>query len=338
MKLYNNCNLFTLYMEQKEVKLLAKAQKYQIYMLLVFVMAAWGLNVIATKIIVTTFLPVTITALRVFTAGISVFIILGLLKKVRLPTRKEIRYIFLAGFFNVVCHHFFLSLGLSKTSASNGGLILGLGPLLTTIVAFFLLGTKITFIRLLGIIMGFTGVTFIVVLGSGGVRIVSIGDFYVFLAIFTQAFSFIIIKKISNTLDPRLMTGYMLVIGSVILFIISLFKEPNGLKGLVHGTFEVWMIFLASAVIATALGHMIYNSALGKVGVAESAIFINLNPFFSLIGAVIFLDEQITSSQIFGFIFILFGVLFGSGALEEFLYQSKLKKKLIFLNKTKDFN
>jgi drug/metabolite transporter (DMT)-like permease len=126
-------------MKLKEVKQLAKAQKYQIYMLLVFVMAAWGLNVIATKIIVTTFLPVTITALRVFTAGISVFIILGFLKKVRLPTRKEIRYIFLAGFFNVVCHHFFLSLGLSKTSALNGGLILGLGPLLTTIVAFFLL-------------------------------------------------------------------------------------------------------------------------------------------------------------------------------------------------------
>lgn len=320
------------------MKQVAKAQKYQIYMLLVLVMASWGLNVIATKIIVTHFMPITITALRVFTAGIFVFIILGFLKKVRLPTKDEFRYIVFACLFNVVCHHFFLSLGLSKTSASNGGLILGLGPLLTTIVAFFLLGTKITPIRLLGIIIGFMGVTFIVVLGSGGVSAISIGDFYVFLAIFAQAFSFILIKKVSHTLEPRLMTGYMLVIGAVILFIISLFKEPHGFKGMADGSAGVWMIFLASAVIATAIGHMIYNSALGKVGVAESAIFINLNPLFSLIGAVIFLDEHISAQQIFGFIFILVGVLFGSGALEEFLYQAKQRKKSIFINKAKDFN
>ncbi|MCM3116000.1 DMT family transporter [Neobacillus sp. MER 74] len=320
------------------MKQLAKAQKYQIYMLLVFVMATWGLNVIATKIIVTAFMPETITALRVFTAGICVFIILGFFKKVRLPSRKEFRYIFFACLFNVVCHHFFLSLGLLKTSATNGGLILGLGPLLTTIVAFFLLGTRITLIRLLGIIMGFMGVTFIVLFGNAGVSTVSSGDIYVFLAIFAQAFSFSLIKKCSETLDPRLMTGYMLVIGSVILFIISRFTEPNGLKEISHGSVSVWMIFFASAIIATALGHMIYNNAIGKVGVAESAIFINFNPFFALIGAVIFLDEQITASQIFGFIFILAGVLFGSGAFEEFLSQSKHKKNQLYLNKVKDLH
>lgn len=307
-------------------------------MLLIFVMATWGLNVIATKIIVTTFMPETITALRVFTAGICVFIILSFLKKVRLPSKKEFRYIFFACFFNVVCHHFFLSLGLLKTSATNGGLILGLGPLLTTIVAFFLLGTRITLIRLLGITMGFMGVTFIVIFGNDGVSSVSSGDIYVFLAIFSQALSFSLIKKCSDTLDPRLMTGYMLVIGSVILFIISCFTEPNGLKEISHGSVSVWMIFFASAIIATAVGHMIYNNAIGKVGVAESAIFINFNPFFSLIGAVIFLDEQITASQIFGFIFILVGVLFGSGAFEEFLSQSKQKKKRLYLNKVKDLH
>nr|WP_256358428.1 DMT family transporter [Bacillus sp. sid0103] len=307
-------------------------------MLLVFVMVTWGLNVIATKIIVTHFMPITITALRVFTAGICVFIILGFLKKVRLPTRNEFRYIFFACFFNVVCHHFFLSLGLLKTSASNGGLILGLGPLLTTIVAFLFIGTKVTFIRLLGIIMGLTGVTFIVVEGNGGMNAVSIGDLYVFLAIFAQAFSFILIKKVSHTMDPRLMTGYMLVIGSIILFIISPFKEPGGLKEIVHGSVGVWAIFLASAIIATALGHMIYNYAIGKIGVAESAIFINLNPLFSLIGAVVFLEERITASQIIGFIFILIGVLFGSGAFEESLLRSKQKKKLLYLKKAKDFH
>nr|WP_042374008.1 DMT family transporter [Neobacillus jeddahensis] len=307
-------------------------------MLLVFAMASWGFNVIATKIIVTSFKPITITSLRVFTAGICVFIILSFLKKVRLPTKKEAVYITIACFFNVVCHHFFLSMGLSKTTASNGGLILGLSPLLSTIVAFIFLKDRVTLLKIIGILFGLTGVAFIVMIGNkGGISSISIGDIYVFLSIFTQAFSFVMIKKISPTLDPRLMTGYMLVMGSIILFIISLIKEPHGLADIPHGSFGVWMIFLASAIIATAMGHMIYNSSIGKVGVAESAIFINLNPFFSLVGAVLFLNEKISLSHVYGFLFILVGVLLGSGALEEFLHTSRLKKKPFYRGKVKNF-
>lgn len=316
---------------------MSKAEKYRIYLLLVFVMLSWGFNVIATKIIVSSFPTITITSIRVFTAALSVFIILSFLNKVRLPSKKELRYILIAGFFNVVCHHYFLSIGLSKTSASNGGLILGLSPILTTIVAFLFLKNKITFVKFLGILLGFTGVTFIVVIGSGGgISSISFGDIYVFLSIFTQAFSFVLIKKISHSLDPRLMTGYMLLFGSIILFIVGLYKEPGGLEGIPNASFDFWMIFLASAVISTALGHMIYNSAIGKIGVTESAIFINLNPFFALIGAVLFLDEKISSTQLVGFLFILFGVLFGSGAFEEYLHQLKLKKKHVFIDKAKN--
>jgi drug/metabolite transporter (DMT)-like permease len=312
------------------VEHLSKSQKYQIYILLVFVMMSWGLNVIALKIIVDAFPPVTITSLRVFTAAISVFLVLFFIKKVRVPTKKEFIYIVIATFFNVVFHHYFLSKGLSKTSASNGGLILGLGPLLTTIVAFFFLGNRVSFLQFSGIILGLLGVSFIVVIGNGGISDISIGDVYVFLSILSQAISFVMIKKISKTLDPRLMTGYMLLIGSCILFMISLFMEPNGLRQISNGSVSVWLIFFASALIGTAFGHMMYNDSIGKVGVCEAAIFINLNPLFALISAVIFLGEVISFSQIIGFVFILFGVLLGSGAIDEYIRQTKQKKKVPF--------
>ncbi|SDM60788.1 EamA-like transporter family protein [Bacillus sp. OK048] len=124
------------------------------------------------------------------------------------------------------------------------------------------------------------------------------------------------------------MTGYMLLIGSFILFIIGLFKEPQGLSTLTNGSLSVWLIFLGSAIIGTAFGHTIYNDSIGKVGVSEAAIFINLNPFFALISAVLFLGEVIIPTQIIGFVFILFGVLLGSGAVDEFIRQTKQKKKI----------
>ncbi|MGY0692191.1 EamA family transporter [Virgibacillus sp. FSP13] len=47
-----------------------------VYSSIVFVMVLWGFNVIAIKIIVEQFSPVTITALRIFLASPVVWIIL----------------------------------------------------------------------------------------------------------------------------------------------------------------------------------------------------------------------------------------------------------------------
>ncbi|WP_445505597.1 DMT family transporter [Niallia sp. 03091] len=298
-------------------------KKSTIYFILLCVMVTWGMNVIATKVLVANFLPTTMTAFRIFTAGICVFIILFSLKKVRMLTKKEWVYVCLGALFNVVGHHYFLSIGLKNTSATNGGLILGMGPLLSTILAIIFLRSAVTVSKMVGVFFGLLGVYFIVLKGANGWNGVSFGDLYMFISILSQAISFIMIKKVSNTLDPRLMTGFMLIIGSICLFMISLFTEPNGLASMAKGSFSVWLIFFSSAIIATALGHMAYNYAVGKIGVTEAAIFINLNPFFALVGAVLFLGETIVLSQATGFVFIIVGILLGSGALEEFIRKMK---------------
>jgi drug/metabolite transporter (DMT)-like permease len=289
-------------------------------------MVAWGFNVIGTKILVVTFPPLTLTAFRIFTAGISVFIILSFLKQVRLPSKREFYFIFVGSIFNVFGHQSFLSIGLKETSATNGGLILGLSPLLTTLLAIFLLGTRITLLKVTGIISGLIGVSLILLKDGGSLSEVALGDIYVFVSILSIAISFILIKKAATTLDPKLMTGYMLVIGSFMLFILSLFMEPNGLQGMTNGSPSIWLLFFASAVISTALGHMFYNYAIGKVGAAETAIFTNLSPFFAVVGAVLFLNESLAFAQVLGFLFIIAGVMLGSGAIDEIIRNRKRRQ------------
>ncbi|MDQ0413977.1 MULTISPECIES: DMT family transporter [Mesobacillus] len=298
----------------------------KIYLILIGIMFLWGLNVSALKVIVGNFPPITITALRVFTAGVSVFIILLFLKKIRLPSRKEWKYIIGGSILNVTGHHLFLGIGLNVTSAVNGGLILGLGPLLTALMAILFLGKKLTFVRTLGFIFGGIGVSLTVLAGDTSLSGMSIGDFYVFLAIVSQAISFIIISKAAKTLDPRLLTGYMLVIGSILLLLIGLWKEPEGLASLGNASVGMWSIFFASAIFATAVGHMLYNYAIGQTGPAEASIFLNLNTFLSILFAGIFLGERITSSHMLGLIFIVAGVIFGSGALEELMLKNRAKR------------
>ena len=51
-------------------------RKGYLYVLLLLLMFIWGLNVIAIKVLVEHFPPVTITSFRILTAGLVVFTVL----------------------------------------------------------------------------------------------------------------------------------------------------------------------------------------------------------------------------------------------------------------------
>lgn len=279
-------------------------------------MILWGFNLSALKVLVISIDPFVLTSLRIFVAGVTVLLISKTMGIFRFPTWKEWRFIIYIGLFNVVLHHLFLALGLFSTSGVNAGLILGSGPLITMMLSIILLKDKVTRLRVFGFVLGFTGILLTTLAGSDGLSSLSTGDGMVFISILAQAFSFILISKLNPTFDPRLLTGYMLLFGSIILFIFSfVFNRPMvELQALFSWKFG--SIFLFSAVLCTAFGHMTYNYAIKQVGPVETTIFINLNTFFALLGAALFLGEPIIKNQLVGLVLILAGVFIGSGSIE----------------------
>lgn len=257
------------------------------------------------------------TAFRIFLAANAVFIILKFFNLIRLPTRKEWPYIIGGALLNVVLHHYFLNMGLERTTGTNAGLILGTGPVLTAVFVSLILRNYPSNIQWIGVFFGLAGVSS-VVLAGGGVSGLALGDIFVFISILVQVLSFLVISKISTSLDPRLMTAYMLLIGSVILFVISLLQEPGEIQVFATVPMIFWIGFVASAILGTAVGHLLYNYSIGKVGPSKAAIFINLNTLFSLLGSVIFLGETITGRHLIGLVLIVIGVILGSGAAEDF--------------------
>ncbi|MEW9673945.1 DMT family transporter [Ammoniphilus sp. 3BR4] len=173
------------------------------------VMAMWGVNVVVLKILITYFMPVTITTLRILSAGIVLVLTLFTMRKLRSPTKQEWVYIIFGSLFSVVLHQSVLSIGLNQTTASNSGLILGMAPLATTILSILFLGDRVTILQSIGVMLGLIGVSFIVLKGHKALGSVSMGDLLVFISMLFQALSFIVIKKGSQTMDPRLMTTYI---------------------------------------------------------------------------------------------------------------------------------
>lgn len=300
---------------------------WKVYGILITVMLIWGFNLPVVKYLVSTVEPVTLTSFRILTAGATVLAILSVFRLVRLPSRREWKFIFLGALLNVVLHHYFLSIGLSMTSGSNAGLILGTGPVLTAVLVSLIMRVYPTRLQWFGVFLGLLGVTATVLAGDGGASGMSVGDIFVFISILAQVLSYIVIMRAAKTLDPRLLTGYMFLVGSAILFVISLIQEPGELARFAEVPPLFWAAFLASATLGTAIGHMLYNYSVGKAGPSKAAIFMNLNTLFSLVGANVLLGEVITSRHIAGLLLIVCGVVFGSGAAEDLWLKRKKQNR-----------
>ena len=295
---------------------------WKMYAILTTVMLIWGFNLPLLKYLITHVDPITMTSFRILLAGITVFIILSFFKLIRLPTRNEWKWISLGALLNVVAHHYFLNMGLQRTTGTNAGLILGTGPVLTAVFVSLILRNYPSKIQWLGFVMGLIGVSF-VVLASGGTGGLALGDVFIFLAILTQVMSFLVISKVARTLDPRVMTMYMFLIGSVVLLLIGFIQEPGEIKAFAEVPPLFWLAFAASAIFGTAVGHMLYNYSVGQVGASKAAIFINLNTIFSLLGSSLILGEVITNRHYIGLVIIIAGVILGSGAAEDMWKQRK---------------
>ncbi|MGM9949150.1 MAG: DMT family transporter [Lysinibacillus sp.] len=301
--------------------------KSKIYLLMIGIMFFWGMNVVALKLLVSYFSPLTMTALRIFLAALTVLLIVIRLKKVRRLSRQEWKWVMLGSILGVVIHHMLLATGMAHTSAVKTSIIIGFSPLVTAVFAVIFRFSRFQLLQFTGFALGAFGVVLAVINDGNVGHSLELGDTLIFLAIVSQALSFLVIRKVSAEVDSFLLTGYMLLFGSVILLISSLVFERERWPELVGAPPEYYLVLFGSAILATAVGQTAYNYAISRIGAAETAIFGNFNTIFALLGTAVFLHETIRGTQIIGCLLIIIGVLLGTGALQELINKRRAAKE-----------
>lgn len=291
----------------------------KVYGVMIMTMFLWGINVSLLKLMVSDIPPLVMQGTRIFLAGITLFLILFVMKKKIIYKEMPWKFVLLATLLGVIGHHSLLANGIAQTTGVKTSLILGLAPLITAIIAVATRATSLTKLRFTGFVIGFLGIIVAVVDDVSAVAAFVLGDVYVLASIVVQACSFFVIRRITLTIPPLVLTAYMLTIGSTVLVLYNLATSPASFLAFAHLDLKLWSIFLFSAIFATAVGHSLFNSMIKKIGTAETAIFNNLSTIFALIGAVVLLNEHMHLSQIFGCMLIILGVLIGTGGVEEWI-------------------
>src|SRR5699024_11404303 len=111
--------------------------------------------------------------------------------------------------FNVVLHHSFLAMGLTKTAGVNAGIILGAAPLVTMVLSIIFLKNRVSKIRIIGFIAGFVGILFTSLAGNDSFTSISIGDGYIFFCIVDEWISFIFIGRFLSFFFLRFLYCFM---------------------------------------------------------------------------------------------------------------------------------
>ncbi|WP_246201594.1 DMT family transporter [Budvicia diplopodorum] len=134
-------------------------------------------------------------------------------------SRRQFGQITLLGLVQTSIQYVFFYIGLAYVSGANGSIINATGTFFSVIMAHFIYkNDRITMNKTLGCLLGFAGV--MAVNFSDGLMNFSFtlkGEGMVMLSAFVLSVTTIYGKRLSQTVEPGIMTGYQLAIGGIIL-------------------------------------------------------------------------------------------------------------------------
>jgi drug/metabolite transporter (DMT)-like permease len=241
-------------------------------------------------------------------AGMFVLSIALILKKNIISfTKKNIGQIVLLGLTQTSLQYIFFYIGLGYTTGVKGSIMNATGTFFSVILAHFIYNNdRLTSNKVIGCIIGFVGV--MAVNFSADLLNFSFsikGEGFVMLSAFVLSAASIYGKKITQTLDSVVVTGYQLLVGGFFLALSGYISKGSitgfGAKSTL---LLIYLALLSSAAFSLWTALLKYN----KVGVIS--VFNFLVPVFGTILSAIFLGEDILQfKNLFALILVCIGIV-----------------------------
>jgi len=250
-----------------------------------------------------------------YVAGASRYLLAALIMLLITLSRGEtvpLRYIktyTLLGLVGVFGFNLFFFLGMQTTSAVSGALIMALNPLLTAVIAFFILKDRPSSRQLLAFPVGIIGVA-IVVLGAGAELRVATGDIYILIANLSWAFYNVLVRKLlPKDVNGIASTAGIMTAGAMALTIVAVISGEAFVLPTMHAGSALLVMTVAGGVLA----YIFWNAGITKLGPSKAAIFLNLIPLTSIVIAA-FAGMPPNLAQISGAVVVIGAVMFSTTA------------------------
>lgn len=204
--------------------------------------------------------------------------------------KGQYKQIALLGLTQTTLQYVFFYIGLAYTTGVKGSIMNATGTFFSVLLAHYIYqNDRLTFNKVIGCVLGFAGVM-VVNFGSDlmDFNFSLMGEGFVVLAAFILSAASIYGKRISQTMDTTVMTGYQLAIGGIVLtvggYLFGGHLSDVGWRALL---LLAYLVLLSSAAFALWSLLLKYN----RVGMVAPFNF--LIPVSGAVLSAIFLNESI---------------------------------------------
>lgn len=267
-------------------------------LLVLVVVALWGINFVSSKIGVTEFPPLFLMFLR-FTLVAAV-----LLPFVRVPWGK-LRSIAILALILGGVHFPLMFSGIRGLDAATTSVVAQLQVPFASLLAALFFRDTLGWRRAAGMVVAFAGVVLIAgeprLASSLGPLLMVVGASLAFAAANVQ------IKRL-GAVDGFTLNAWMALFAAPLLLVLSLILEDGQWQAVTHATWQGWAALLYIVVAATIIAYGLWYYLIGKYDVNQAVPYMLLIPVFGVLSGVAVLGEPLTWTLVIGGLLTVAGV------------------------------
>ena len=265
------------------------ASRERLGLLLGFIgVAIFGGTLPATRLAVSEIDPIALTSLRTAIAGVCSLVLLVALRR-PLPPRALWPQLALTMLCVAVLFPLLMSMGMQTVDASHGGVVLGILPIATALVAVAITHERP---RPLFWIASVAGAALVIAfsLRQGGGAF-STGDLLLFAAVAVSAIGYAFSGRLTSQMPGWEVISWVLVIALPLSIPAAALTMPADIS---HISLKPWLGLLYVALFSQWIGFFAWNAGMAMGGIARVSQTQLLQPFVTFALAAFFNDETIT--------------------------------------------
>jgi drug/metabolite transporter (DMT)-like permease len=282
---------------------------YRDALLFVFLSAIWGTSFMAIKVGLDYLPPVLFAAFRYDIAAVVMLGYAAVAVEYWTPrTTADYLTVLVEGVLIIALYNAFLFVGELGVSSGVAAILIGMSPILTTGFSRAVLPSeRLSAVGVAGLLLGFLGVGLVVFPRDGTL---AVGDLvspgFVLLAAASVALGSVLVQRLDGDISSEGMVAWSTAFGAVILHVISLARPAESLAA-ADLTTDAIVALAYLAVVASAIGYVVYFDLLERLGAIEINLVSYAAPVFAAISGWIVLDETLDVLSAAGFLVIFVG-------------------------------
>lgn len=269
----------------------------------------WGTSFLFTKLLLIYIPPVTVAFIRFVIASFILTFYIKIFKKEKMIIfQRDILNLVMLGLFGITIYYYGENTSLQTITISSASLILSLIPAVTLILSVVVLGEKVFWFNVLGVIIAFVGASFIILKDTNLYELSKFEVGYIYILIATLSFSIysIIGRKVMLKRSAIHTTAFTFIFGSILL-IPFVFYEISSLS-IRADLSKIALNLLYLSFVCSIGGYFLWNWGLKQINPGRASIYLNIIPLTAVLLGTLFLGEKITLGIVIGGGLILSGI------------------------------